>query len=270
MSLRAMVWAFGVIRSGCVKKDSAKLVLLKLGDRANDDNVAWPGRERLGDDVGLSEPTVRGATHELERAGLIKIERRKDGAGRDLSHIYHLLVPLSLGEGKDSYPRGKESFPRGQESYPGGLNAYPESINSNHPREAAARAAPPPPQQHAAALVSTSTPTLRRRRGDQKILHGVVVWTDQDEAGVVALVKKHGVQEVEEVAARLRPPPGVLAPYLSAVVGVFQEREARAARDAAVFTAAAATAAAPPLLDAEIVRTRMARARAAALGEVAL
>lgn len=125
MSLRALVWAFGQIRDGRVSKDSAKLILLKLADRANDDGTCWPGRESLGLDVGISEITARAATKILEDAQLIQIERRKDAGGRDLSNLYHLL--MAEGEGSNFYPRGSNPYPQGKNPDPRSSRIYPES-----------------------------------------------------------------------------------------------------------------------------------------------
>ena len=213
---------------------------------------------------GNGRHAVRAALGEMEAAGYLEIKRTRGSDGRINGVEWHIADrPIFTRTAPCS------DFPTVENPTSESLTLRKKE-STREKNEAAARPAQPATQHAAAALVSTSAPTPRRRRGDQKILHGVVVWTDQDEAGVLVLVKKHGVQEVEEVAARLTPPLGTLAPYLSAIVAAFQEREARAARDAAVFTAAAATAAAPPRLDVEAVRTKMARARAAASGEVAL
>lgn len=212
---------------------------------------------------GNGRHAVRTALGEMEAGGYLEIKRTRGPDGR-INGVEWQIADRPIFARKAPC----SDFPTVEN--PTSENPTLRKKESTREKnEAAARPAQPAPQ-HAAAPVSTSTPTPRRRRGDQNMLHGVVVWTDQDEAGVVALVNKHGVQEVEEVAARITPPPGALAPYLSAVVAAFQEREARAVRNAAAFTTVTDTAAAPPLLDTEAVRTKMARARAAVLGEVAL
>lgn len=209
---------------------------------------------------GNGRHAVRAALGEMEEAGYLEIIRTRGSDGRINGVEWHIADrPIFTRTAPCS------DFPT-VENLTSENQTLRKKESTREKNEAAARPAAPAPQHAAAALVSTSTP--RRRRGDQNILHGVVVWTGQDEAGVLALVRKHGVKEVEEVAARLKPPAGALAPYLSAVVATLQEREARAARDAAAGAAAAATASAPPLLDAEAARVNLARVKAAMLGEV--
>lgn len=66
---------------------SAKLVLVRLADRANpkNGNACWPSVGTIARDTGLSERTVQTQINFLERAGHITIERRW---GR--SSKYHL------------------------------------------------------------------------------------------------------------------------------------------------------------------------------------
>lgn len=110
MSLRAIIWAFDQIAAGRSPGTSASLTLLKLADRANDDGICWPGRARIGVDVGLSDETVRKCLRQLEEAHLLTVERRKDSAGRDLSNVYHLHLPIAnRGEGPNLTTPGVES-----------------------------------------------------------------------------------------------------------------------------------------------------------------
>lgn len=66
---------------------SAKLVLVRLADRANpkNGNACWPSVGTIARDTGLSERTVQTQINFLEKAGHITIERRW---GR--SSKYHL------------------------------------------------------------------------------------------------------------------------------------------------------------------------------------
>jgi hypothetical protein len=43
----------------------------------------------------------------------------------------------------------------------------------------------------------------RRRRGDEIELHGVEIWTPEDEQVVLKLVERHGAARVKEVAKGL-------------------------------------------------------------------
>lgn len=71
-----------------------KLVLLALGDHANDDGQGvHPGMERLSDKTSRSVPTVRRALHRLEEWGLIKRVRYPRG-GRGKAVEWEINVRL--------------------------------------------------------------------------------------------------------------------------------------------------------------------------------
>lgn len=101
MSAEATAWAWRVIRA--VSSDgtgiglAARMVLLKLADRADDRGVCWPGHEKTAMDCGLSEVGARKAALELEARGLLKVERRMDSSGRNLSNRYTLPLSLLFG-----------------------------------------------------------------------------------------------------------------------------------------------------------------------------
>jgi hypothetical protein len=87
MSIRAMVWAFGV---QC-PSPFAKLVLLKLADHANEDGwECWPAQGRIAADCGIPRETVNRQVKALAEAGLIRVEQRTNGTGK-LSNRYFLL-----------------------------------------------------------------------------------------------------------------------------------------------------------------------------------
>lgn len=70
---------------------TAKLVLLKLADNANDQGLCWPSISTVAEHCGLSGQGVRNQIRRLEVAGLIKTER---SAGRK-SNRYHLFPTLN-------------------------------------------------------------------------------------------------------------------------------------------------------------------------------
>lgn len=242
MSFRAIVWAFDQIRAGRSPSASCSLVLLKLADRSNDDGYCWPGQERIGSDISLSDETVRQCCKRLEDAGLIEIFRRKDAAGRDLSNLYRLL----------GFPQGEgQNFTTPPQDLGGGPPAIgDEPVNRTyHDTEAAARA-PARTVANDAAASQGRHDQGRRRRGDETIHHGVEVWTPADAEGLQALIDRHGAERVEEVAGGLTPAAGHRAPYLSAVVAAFQAR-ASAEVQAAAEAIRQARLAAPPPIDPE-------------------
>lgn len=213
MSLRALVWAFGQIRDGNVGKDSAKLILLKLADRANDDGTCWPGRESLGLDVGISEITARAATRILEEAQLIKIERRKDAGGRDLSNLYHLM--MAEGEGSNFYPRGLIPYPKGENPDPRSSGIYPESSTVNQSSEPSLLAGLP-----------------AWARGILEIKN----WNRRDASRLQAVVDRLGDDTVAKVAHEMQASGGGARIYVSALIAALDQRFANqnpARRDAA-------------------------------------
>ncbi|WP_019024087.1 MULTISPECIES: helix-turn-helix domain-containing protein [unclassified Thioalkalivibrio] len=81
MSLDATVWAW----NQRVGRSSAKLVLLSLADRANDQGIAYPSIDRLRFDTELDRKTVMHSIGYLEQHGLIKADKMAGKATR-----YHL------------------------------------------------------------------------------------------------------------------------------------------------------------------------------------
>lgn len=87
MSVKAILWAFER-RCG---SSSAKLVLIKLADNANDFGVCWPSLSYIEFHTELSRATVKTAIKHLADLKYLEIEcRYKDGI--QLPNIYHLDV----------------------------------------------------------------------------------------------------------------------------------------------------------------------------------
>lgn len=256
MSFRAIVWAFDQIRAGYSPSASCSLVLLKLADRSNDDGYCWPGQERIGSDISLSDETVRQCCRRLEAAGLIEILRRKDSAGRDLSNLYR-LPGFTRGEGQDFTIPSQELGGR-----PPAIGGEPINRTCNK-KEAAARAQARLPADAAATHQRKQDP-VRRRRGDETVCHGVEIWTPADADGLQVLIDRHGTARVEEVANSLTPATGHRAPYLSAVTAAFQALDKAAAESAARGVAQQAAI----VRDATVLPPEEQRARAAGLSAI--
>lgn len=96
MSAKATAWAWETIRAVCTGEvpigPAARLVLLRLADRADDHGICWPGHERTAGDTGLSEFGARKAALELEARGLVRVTRQKDRAGRNVANRYQLAL----------------------------------------------------------------------------------------------------------------------------------------------------------------------------------
>lgn len=104
MSAAATAWAWRQIAAGRARSPAARLVLLKLADRADDMGRCWPGHERTASDCDLSLRGARDAHAALEKGGLVLVERRRDTAGRDLPNVYRLPLFEVEGEGANSAP----------------------------------------------------------------------------------------------------------------------------------------------------------------------
>ena len=96
MSIAALNWAW----SQPCDNPTAKLVLLALADKANDDGECWPTMDHVADLAGVSPRQVSNHLNRLERDGLLSRtrQRRQDGTlGR---YVYQLLVhrkPVTSG-----------------------------------------------------------------------------------------------------------------------------------------------------------------------------
>ncbi|WGS85010.1 helix-turn-helix domain-containing protein [Methylomonas sp. UP202] len=77
MSIAATRWAWSQ-----ALKPAAKLVLLCLADRANEDAECWPSIPRLVADVGADRKTVLAAIKWLESNALIRVARAPGGGNR--------------------------------------------------------------------------------------------------------------------------------------------------------------------------------------------
>lgn len=70
---------------------SARMLLLNLAERANDQGLTWPGNELLAKETRLSERQVQRLIPELETAGLIATVRPGNGKGNP--RVLRLLFP---------------------------------------------------------------------------------------------------------------------------------------------------------------------------------
>jgi DNA-binding transcriptional ArsR family regulator len=84
----------------------ARMTWVMLAAYAWGSDTAFPGQERLGEDLGVGERQVRRHLKELEDAGLLRIEQR----GLGMTNLYRLIVP-----GPDKYVRSDRTSPPVQE-----------------------------------------------------------------------------------------------------------------------------------------------------------
>jgi hypothetical protein len=78
---------------------SVKLTLLYLADRANEEGICWPGAASVCRATGQSRSTFFNAIGVLEKAGVLHVTRRRDGA-INTSNLYRVVVPQVQGRPK--------------------------------------------------------------------------------------------------------------------------------------------------------------------------
>ena len=106
-----------------------KLVLIKLADNANDAGECWPSYQHIADQCEISRSTVKVHVRELERAGLLRREFRRNGE-MNQSNVFHLTldggaVAALGGAGKNLGGAGA--------ALGGGAGAAPITSNSFEP-----------------------------------------------------------------------------------------------------------------------------------------
>ena len=87
MSMQLMVKAMSI----SVGNPLRKLVLIKLADNASDSGECWPSYQHIADQCEIARSTVKSHIRELEKAGLLRREFRKDG-DLNKSNVFHLTL----------------------------------------------------------------------------------------------------------------------------------------------------------------------------------
>lgn len=93
MSFRAVLWAL----KQRTESASAKLVLIKLADNANDDGRCFPSMAYIAEHCEMSVRTVRDQIRRLEEKGLLITERRQQ-EGVWLPNAYRLKLEVNNAE----------------------------------------------------------------------------------------------------------------------------------------------------------------------------
>ena len=127
MSIKMMFSAMNIK----VGKPSAKLVLLKLADNANDKGECWPSFQNIADVCEMSRRSVIDQIEHLIGLGLISKTERKGPKGNS-SNLYI----LTLGGEKSAPPPSENSALGGEKSAPPpSENSAPESVRSESVKE---------------------------------------------------------------------------------------------------------------------------------------
>lgn len=89
MSLKAMSWA---LDQDCGGDDGLKVLLIAIGDAANDDGVTYKGQVAFGKKLKRSDRTIRARMQKLRETGLLATVERRRGNGSRTSD-YTVLAP---------------------------------------------------------------------------------------------------------------------------------------------------------------------------------
>jgi DNA-binding transcriptional ArsR family regulator len=120
VSITAISWALG-IKTG---SPSAKLVLIKLADNANDAGRCWPSLRHICEHTELSERAVRTHIRALEELGLVSVEKRSS-EGVSLPNVYTLNLHQTVGVGHLLPHPPASGAPRVGHSLPPNLHSKP-------------------------------------------------------------------------------------------------------------------------------------------------
>lgn len=69
---------------------NAKLVYVVIQSHVDDRGTAYPSRETIAAEAGLSVATVKRAVRELQQIGVVAAVPRRDRAGRQASNLYRV------------------------------------------------------------------------------------------------------------------------------------------------------------------------------------
>lgn len=106
-----------------------KLVLLKLADNASDQGECWPSYQHIADQCEISRSTVKVHIRELEKAGLLRREFRRNGE-LNQSNVFHLALNGGAAENRG----GATAAPPGAaDTRGGGAAAAPRTSHSFEP-----------------------------------------------------------------------------------------------------------------------------------------
>lgn len=191
MSARATAFSWRVIGAGTLTGPAHALVLLKLGDRADDRGICWPGHERTARDCSLTDKTARAAAKALEELGILLVERRRDTAGRNLSNRYRFNFNW---EPPGGWPRHPED--EGEEISPRGENVSPPEEDVS-PRGEANTPESNKPQCTKDLSAAAGRGGKKDRGQEPPVRLGVIVKTEEDEALLAGLIATHGDEAVK-------------------------------------------------------------------------
>ena len=196
-----------------------KLVLLKLADNANDKGECFPSYQHIADQCEISRRAVMGHIQALEKAGYLKIKRRKNGK-ENQSNVFYLTLkkggePAALRGSELSAPPSEPNAPPSEPAALGGSESG--SPITSHSSEPIIEPTPLPPNSAGKvdAVASAnpdglagvigddqkSTTAKPRRRYEAPVSELVAIYNEET-AGVLPAVQKITDSRIKAVNAR--------------------------------------------------------------------
>ena len=215
MSMQLMAYAMSLK----VGNPLRKLVLLKLADNANDKGECFPSYQHIADQCEISRRAVMGHIQALEKAGYLKIKRRKNGK-ENQSNVFYLTLKkggesAALGGSKLSAPPSERNAPPSESAALGGSESG--SPITSHSFEPVIEPTPLPPNSAgkvdaaasanpdglAGVIGDDQKPTTAkpRRRYEAPVSELVAIYNEET-AGVLPAVQKITDSRIKAVNAR--------------------------------------------------------------------
>lgn len=198
-----------------VGSPTAKLVLVKLADQANDDGISWPSVKTICKHTELSERAVQEQIRKLEKMGLLRIVPRRREDGKSTSNVYQLLLALpEVARVQEAHPpqevRGEGAGGAGgrvQEVHPEPLLVNPHLNNTPATPVAVDGVTPPKPKRPKPKPALKETPEFvewydaypkKIDRGDALKAYLEVTKTGAAPADLLAGAKRYALERQNE------------------------------------------------------------------------
>ncbi len=215
MSMQLMAYAMSLK----VGNPLRKLVLLKLADNANDKGECFPSYQHIADQCEISRRAVMGHIQALEKAGYLKIKRRKNGK-ENQSNVFYLTLKkggesAALVGSELSAPPSEPNAPPSESAALGGSESG--SPITSHSFEPVIEPTPLPPNSAGKVdAVASANPdglagvigddqkptTAKPRRRYEAPVSELVAIYNEETAGVLPAVQKITDSRIKAVNAR--------------------------------------------------------------------
>lgn len=215
MSMQLMAYAMSLK----VGNPLRKLVLLKLADNANDKGECFPSYQHIADQCEISRRAVMWHIQALEKAGYLKIKRRKNGK-ENQSNVFYLTLKkggesAALGGSELSAPPSEPNAPPSESAALGGSESG--SPITSHSFEPVIEPTPLPPNSAGKVdAVASANPdglagvigddqkptTAKPRRRYEAPVSELVAIYNEETAGVLPAVQKITDSRIKAVNAR--------------------------------------------------------------------